>query len=123
MKKDMPVTGYQIGNAKTVEVFAQGPTGPGGLRHEYVYGHHENNYTFAVAGKLNFQKGHPDQHGINGLTLESVMGVCLQRLNSFQGGPYPSVHNATAIKHITCALEALQARQRELQSLKQANES
>lgn len=119
MKKDMPVKGYQVGDLPSVEVFADGPTGPGGVRHTYVYGHHENDYTFNVTGKLFFQQGHPAKHGINGLTLESVLAVCQHRLTGFQKGPYPSDFNADALMHIERAIEALKDRQREIQGVTQ----
>ena len=117
MKKDMPVKGYQVGDTPTIEVFADGPTSPGGVRNTFVYGHHVNDYTFQLAGELNFQQGHPANVGINGLTLESVLAICLQRLNAFQKGPYPSDYNATAIMHIERGMEALKDRQREIQGI------
>ena len=117
MKKDMPVKGYQVGDLPTVEIFADGPTSPGGVRNKFVYGHHLNDYTFALLGELDFQHGHPAKVGVNGLTLESILAICLQRLNGFQKGPYPSDYNAAAIMHIERAMESLKDRQREISGL------
>lgn len=114
MKKDMPVKGYQVDGITTVEVFADGPTSPGGVRNKFVYGHHLNDFTFALCGELNFQQGHPEKVGVNGLTLEAVLAICLQRLNGFQKGPYPSKYNENAIMHLERAMESLKDRQREI---------
>ena len=117
MKKDMPVKGYQIDGVDTVAIYADGPTSPGGVRNTFVYGYPINDYEFALVGELRFQQGHPAKVGVNGLTLESVLAICLQRLNGFQNGPYPSEFNSAAMMHIERAMESLKDRQRELSGL------
>lgn len=114
MKKDMPVKGYQLDGIPTVEVFADGPTSAGGVRNVYGYGFHINPYTFDYLGEIRFQQGHPESVGINGVTLESVLAICLHRLNGFQRGPYPSAFNAMAIGHIEQAIAVLQQRQQNI---------
>jgi hypothetical protein len=43
----------------------------------------------------------------NGLTMELLIGVCLDRLYAFQAGTYPCGENAAAIEHLEDALRHL----------------
>jgi hypothetical protein len=59
---------------------------------------------------LVFQNG-PQIHSLpNGITMETLLAVCHDRLNRFQMGQYPSSYNATAMFHIQQALAALNQR-------------
>lgn len=75
----------------------------GGAHHEYEVRTKDG----AVVGKISFQNGPIKEHGINGVTHESLLMVVAHRLNSFQSGPYVSEDNHEAMEHIAHANEAL----------------
>lgn len=60
-----------------------------------------------------FQNGPINEHGINGITQEVLLAIVIDRLESFQNGPFPSAYNATALHHARLALETLKDRTRE----------
>ena len=45
--------------------------------------------------------------GANGVTMEALIAVCIDRLEAFQESPFASPDNAEAIKHLQAANEAL----------------
>jgi len=47
-------------------------------------------------GYIKFQAG-PEPEGINGTTIEAVLGVLISRLRGFQRGPFVCRENALAI--------------------------
>lgn len=57
-----------------------------------------------------FQKGPVPQHGVNGVTIEALLAICIDRLSGFQAGPYPCAENAEALHHMEQALAALKGR-------------
>lgn len=60
-----------------------------------------------------FQNGPIKEAGVNGVTQEALLAIIMDRLKSFQAGPYASVHNANALSHCEAALSDLQARTRQ----------
>ncbi len=97
---DLPATGYTIK--------AEQP-GPGGAFHEYEisYRNRAGSHKFV---DLRFQNGTVDEEGINGLTMETLLAVVLDRLEGFQAGEFSNEYNETAKLGVGVALEALQAR-------------
>lgn len=61
-----------------------------------------------------FHAGNPEE-GWTGVTNESLIAVVKDRLEGFQKGAWPSVHNETAIYHLGKALQALHDYAREQQ--------
>lgn len=59
---------------------------------------------------INFQNGTVEQTGVNGVTQEALLAVVLDRLQSFQKGPFGCIENATALLYVVNALDALHAR-------------
>ena len=51
----------------------------------------------------------------NGITIEMLLAVCMDRLEGFQRGAYPSMYNEVAISHIGNALHALDQRTLDVQ--------
>jgi hypothetical protein len=89
--------------------------GPGMAYNHYIV----NGFTMpgsSVPGELNifFQNGAPVDGVFNGVTLESLMAVCVHRLEGFQSGPYPNDRNALAIGFLKSAIGALNLRSTEL---------
>lgn len=59
---------------------------------------------------LPFQKGPIPANGVNGVTLESLIEVCADRLEVFQAGAFECAENALALDHLKKALAALNER-------------
>lgn len=57
-----------------------------------------------------FQNGPIGEHGVNGITNEVLLAVVLDRLKSFQAGPFSTRENALAITNIEQGLLWLQKR-------------
>ena len=57
-----------------------------------------------------FQNGPIGEHGVNGVTQEVLLAIVIDRLQSFQKGPYASRENALALTKIEEGLLWLQKR-------------
>lgn len=60
-----------------------------------------------------FQNGPIKEAGVNGITQEVLLAIVIDRLRSFQAGPFHSEANSLALKHCELALFNLQARTRD----------
>jgi hypothetical protein len=63
-----------------------------------------------AACDINFQNGPINEHGVNGITQEALLAVCIDRLRSFQAGPFACRENAVALTKMEEALMWLQKR-------------
>lgn len=59
-----------------------------------------------------FQNGPIKEFGVNGVTQESLLAIIIDRLKSFQSGPFACEANAFALSHCKSALHELQKRTR-----------
>jgi hypothetical protein len=59
---------------------------------------------------VQFQNGPIKEFGVNGITQEALLTVVIDRLRSFQAGPFSCRENAIALTHIEEALMWLQRR-------------
>jgi len=59
-----------------------------------------------------FQNGPIAEAGVNGVTQEALLAIVIDRLRSFQAGPYSCRENAIALTHCEDALMWLQRRTR-----------
>ena len=57
-----------------------------------------------------FQNGPIKEAGVNGVTQEALLAIVIDRLRSFQAGPYSCRENAIALTHCEDALMWLQRR-------------
>ena len=57
-----------------------------------------------------FQNGPIQESGINGLTQEVLIAICIHRLQSFQAGNFACRENEKALTHLEEALHWLQQR-------------
>lgn len=57
-----------------------------------------------------FQNGPIKEFGVNGVTQEALLAIVIDRLRSFQEGPFRCRENAIALTHIEEALMWLQRR-------------
>lgn len=59
---------------------------------------------------LHFQEGPIKEFGVNGITQEALLAIVIDRLRSFQQGPFSCRENAIALTHCEDALMWLQRR-------------
>jgi hypothetical protein len=85
---------------------ADGP-GAGGACHEYDVVLPDGRST-----RISFQNGPIAEAGVNGLTQEVLLAIVVDRLRSFQAGPYSCRENALALTKIEEAQHWLHARTR-----------
>lgn len=88
--------------------------GHGGACHEYeittgaIGGHGRS----LGAVHIPFQNGPIKEFGVNGITQEALLAITIDRLRSFQSGPFACRENAIALTHCEDALMWLQRRTR-----------
>lgn len=59
---------------------------------------------------IEFQKGPIAEAGVNGVSLEALLGIGIDRLEGFQSGPFACEANADALAHLVAALNTLKSR-------------
>lgn len=88
--------------------------GSGGAHHEYFV--HWPNGKVNHPGEallVKFQNGPIKEFGVNGVTQEALIAICMDRLECFQAGPFACEANKQALFHLNVALDWLQKRTRE----------
>jgi hypothetical protein len=53
--------------------------------------------------RLRFQRGGVAENGWNGITMETLLAVLIDRLEHYQRGPFPCQENAAALSHVRTA--------------------
>jgi hypothetical protein len=104
-----------------LEIEVQDEAGSGGACHKYaIYGYYTKSNPSAdstcdgeTKTLILFQNGPIKEAGVNGITHEALTAILLDRLRSFQEGPYRSRENAVALTHFEEGLMWLQKRTRE----------
>lgn len=91
--------------------------GQGNASHEYIITHtseadESGMHTAQQLCAIHFQNGPAKEFGVNGITQEALITVCIDRLRSFQEGDYRCRENAIALTHLEDALMWLQKRTR-----------
>jgi hypothetical protein len=94
--------------------------GAGGANHEYrIAGmdlkRHPSNWNTSEEDiphwlTILFQNGPINESGVNGITQEALLAIVIDRLRSFQAGPFSCRENAIALTHCEEALMWLQRR-------------
>ena len=89
-----------------IQISVMDEPGAGGANHYYAVD---------VDGSENgldvrFQNGPIAENGVNGVTQEVLLAIVIDRLRSFQAGPYACSENGEALAHAEQSLEALKAR-------------
>ena len=91
--------------------------GQGGACHVYSIAYGFNPGTDAGGSmekcRIEFQNGPIQECGVNGISQESLIAVVIDRLRSFQAGPYACRENALALTKLEEALMWLQKRTRD----------
>lgn len=89
-----------------IEITAMDEPGAGGAHHYYAVD---------VAGSENgldvhFQKGPIAEAGVNGVTQEVLLAIVIDRLRSFQAGPFACKESGEALAHAEQSLDWLKQR-------------
>ncbi len=89
--------------------------GSGGANHHYMvttpdWGRDPDGANAHGVWDIQFQNGPIAEVGVNGLTQEVLLSVVIDRLRSFQAGPFSSRENALALTKCEEALHWLQQR-------------
>ncbi len=69
--------------------------------------------TLVRPGDIFFQNGPIKEAGVNGISGEALLAIVIDRLRSFQAGPYACRDNAVALTHVEEAIMWLQKRTRD----------
>lgn len=109
------ITDHHVGTDTGLRAFASEPDGPAGPCNSYVLGEVQGDAITNCLAVLRFQDGPPADQGRNGVTMEALLAICLDRLAGFQFWTGVDRHNAEAMQHLERALEALKDRTRERQ--------
>lgn len=104
--------------APQVEVMVLDEPGAGGACHRYGvrWGPVKEIAPHAVVidgVMISFQNGPIKEDGINGVTQEALLAIVIDRLRSFQAGPFACRENALALTKCQEALMWLQTRTRD----------
>jgi hypothetical protein len=91
-----------------IDISVMDEPGHGGASHHYAVD---------VDGSENgidirFQNGPIAENGVNGVTQEALLAVCVDRLRSFQSGPFACRENAIALTKLEEAMHWLHSRTR-----------
>ncbi len=86
--------------------------GAGGANHEYLIGLPQGEGMLVKNTFISFQNGPIKEVGVNGITQEALLAIVIDRLRSFQSGPFAGRENAIALTHCEDALMWLQRRTR-----------
>jgi hypothetical protein len=111
---DHIVEGDSANHQLTISVLDE--PGQGGANHQYqidvdkgLSGDGERSLRPCLVA---FQNGPIKEFGVNGVTQEALLAIVIDRLRSFQAGPFASPFNASALRHCEQALGDLQQRTR-----------
>lgn len=86
--------------------------GPGGANHVYFVSVPPDDKRLGVEPMLTvkFQNGPINEAGINGVTQEVLLAIIIDRLRSFQSGPFSCRENALALTKCEEALQWMHSR-------------
>ncbi len=104
------ITSYKIegqDHSQAIDIVVMDEKGQGNANHEYQiimsdhYGHTEDEELLA---SINFQNGPVKEHGVNGVSNESLLAIVIDRLQGFQSGEFSCRDNAVALTHLETAM-------------------
>lgn len=104
------ITDHKVNPANdTLDIHVTDQQGAGGANHRYEVHLNDADGRIVV---LEFQNGPIAEAGVNGITQEVLIAICVDRLRSFQGGPYACRENALALTKLEEAQHWLLSRTR-----------
>lgn len=101
-----------------LEITATDEPGQGGANHVYEieWGNNDGADRTGLAQRkqiISFQNGPIQETGTNGISGEALVAIVIDRLRSFQAGPFSCRDNAVALTHFEEGLMWLQKRTRD----------
>lgn len=100
-----------------LEISVVDAPGAGGACHEYDIAFYPKECDWQGKEpervRISFQNGPIQEAGVNGISGEALMAIQIDRLRSFQAGPYACRENALALTALEEALMWLQKRTRD----------
>lgn len=109
--RNVETVGLPVG----MSIVAVDEPGAGGANHHYQI-RIEDATSITEVADIMFQDGPVGEAGFNGATQEALLGIVIDRLESFQSGDYRCRENALAITKIEEALHWLDSRTRKRQA-------
>jgi hypothetical protein len=101
------LTGHKVNPANDqLTVLVHDEPGSGGACHDYsidLPGEHPDCW-------IKFQNGPIAEAGVNGVTHEALLAILIDRMQSFQNGPYACHENAMALASLEAAQQWLLSR-------------
>ena len=109
------ITSHKVNPANdTLKITVTDESGAGGANHRYVVSgydaKHNASFTLGAIGDrtqreitILFQNGPIAESGVNGITQEVLLAILIDRLESFQKGPFACRDNAVALTHLETA--------------------
>lgn len=79
----------------TIDITVLDEPGAGGANHEYMI-----ETPSGLTSRISFQNGPIAEKGVNGITQEVLLAIVIDRLKSFQNGPFACRENALALTKI-----------------------
>lgn len=106
----MPIRNVAVGliNIHNSRIVTTDEKGPGEAYHEYEISS-ASDLGF-ITQRISFQKGALKDNKRNGIFIEDLLTICMDRLSCFQDGPGNCGENSKAIVHIHEALSFLKDR-------------
>lgn len=108
--RDHIVEGDSANHQVTINVMDE--PGQGGACHQYKISW-LNKAGLTENVLIEFQNGPIKEVGVNGLTGEALLAIQIDRLRSFQAGPFASQFNGAALMECEKSLQHLQRRTKE----------
>lgn len=91
----------KTGQHRFTKVIVKDDPGAGGANHHYEILSIDTNEEFAW---VDFQNGPVKQNGVNGCFQEDLLAIVVDRLESFQKGPFACTQNELALTSIQKAM-------------------
>lgn len=109
------LTGHKVNGCNDrLHIHAVDKPGPGGANHVYSIGGFIRRNAAGTDDEtcttITFQNGPIAEVGTNGVTHEALIAIVIDRLESFQAGPFKCEENATALSCLQMAQAALKSR-------------
>ena len=95
-----------IGTKRFTTVYAMDDPSFGGASHDYQI----TRSTGPVLSIVSFQKGPVGEVGLNGIFMEDLIAICIDRLQGFQSGDYACEENQNTLDSLLMALKYLNQR-------------
>ncbi len=101
----------ELNEAITITVMDE--PGAGGASHVYAMDLGNDSTSPGARWIVEFQNGPIKEQGVNGLSHEALIAIIIDRLRSFQAGPFSSRENALALTKLEEAMHWLHHRTRD----------